>query len=439
MSGKKRIGLLELYAKNPLEADRLLWGREADSLSRRGFLRKAGLVAMSAALGADMVFANAFPAGMIPAGLLELDREWSIPGKHPDLIIVNDRPLNAETPAHLLDDLITPGNVLFVRNNGLPPEPASDPDTWTLRIEGEAVPKPKTFTLAELKKSFRHHTYQLTLECAGNGRKEYHPPTEGLQWGTGAVGCPQWTGVRLRDVLQAVGIGSNAVYVGYYGKDLHLSGDPNMTSISRGVPMRKAMEDETLLAWAMNGEPIPMLNGFPLRLVVGGWPASTSGKWLDRIVVRDRIHDGAKMESPSYRVPCEPVAPGTQVPNEAMCIIEGMPVKSLITYPKTGAMVPLKRELAIRGHAWAGDFAIAQVEVSIDFGQTWQSCQLDPPANRLAWQRFQARLRFPMKGYYEVWARATDTERRSQPMILPGWNPKGYLNNACHRIAVKVM
>jgi hypothetical protein len=122
-----------------------------------------------------------------------------------------------------------------------------------------------------------------------------------------------------------------------------------------------------------------------------------------------------------------------------MCIIEGMPVKSLITYPKTGAMVPLKRELAIRGHAWAGDFAVDKVDVSIDFGQTWQPCQLDPPANRLAWQRFQARLSFPKKGYYEVWARATDTEGRSQPMILPGWNPKGYLNNACHRIAVKVM
>jgi hypothetical protein len=144
------------------------------------------------------------------------------------------------------------------------------------------------------------------------------------------------------------------------------------------------------------------------------------------------------MEGYSYRVPCEPVAPGEKVKEEDMCIIESMPVKSLITYPKTGAMIDKGRSLAIRGHAWAGDLEVVKMEYSIDFGSTWQTCQIEAPKNRLAWQHFSANVEFPKKGYYEVWAKATDSQGKSQPMLLPGWNPKGYLNNACHRIAVKV-
>jgi hypothetical protein len=144
------------------------------------------------------------------------------------------------------------------------------------------------------------------------------------------------------------------------------------------------------------------------------------------------------MTGTSYRVPCEPVAPGSEVPEEAMCIIESMPVKSLITYPKSGVTHALGETFSLRGHAWAGDLAVERMQVSIDFGATWQRAALKKPVNRLAWQRWSAELEFPGPGYYEVWARATDSAGRSQPMVLPGWNPKGYLNNACHRIAVQV-
>jgi DMSO/TMAO reductase YedYZ molybdopterin-dependent catalytic subunit len=254
----------------------------------------------------------------------------------------------------------------------------------------------------------------------------------------GAVSCASWTGVRLKDVLEDVGIKSNAVYIGYHAGDEHLSGDPNKETISRGIPIDKAMQEETLLAFEMNGKNIPLVHGYPLRLVVGGWPASTSGKWITGISVRDRVHDGAKMEGYSYRIPCEPVEPGAKVKEEDMCIIESMPVKSLITYPKSGAMIDKGKSLSIRGHAWAGDLEVSKMEYSIDYGSTWQACELEAPANRLAWQHFKANVAFPKKGYYEVWARATDSKGRSQPMLLPGWNPKGYLNNASHRIAVKV-
>lgn len=433
---KPEIGISELYKKDPIEADRLLWGRESNTRTRRGFLKKGAAAFLGSVLGAKIVFAEHLPAGLLPIGILDRYRE-AIPGKHKDLVVLNDRPINAETPPHLLDDLITPAEVLFVRNNGIPPETV-DTDTWTLTIEGESAEQSKTYTLAELKSKFTNYTYQLTLECGGNGRSEFNPPAKGNQWSTGAVGCPKWTGVRLKDVLADVGVKSDAVYIGYYGKDTHLSGDAEKVVISRGVPMAKAMENESLIAWSMNGQDLPALNGHPLRLVFGGWPASASGKWLYKISIRNIIHDGPKMTGTAYRVPCKPVAPGAKVKDEDMCIIESMPVKSLITYPKSGGIIQDGRVLEVRGKAWAGDLSVSGMEVSIDFGSSWQKASLQRPANRLAWQAWKSTVKFPDKGYYEVWARATDSKGTKQPMVLPGWNPKGYLNNACHRIAVKV-
>ncbi len=408
--------------------------------SRRQFLKKSSLAALSLAVGAEIVFAGNFPSGMIPVALINQNQPISLPGKHPDLIILNDNPINAETPPHLLDDKIITPDLLFVRNNGIPPPLESiDLKKWTLSIGGESAKTHKTYSLEDLKTKFQQHTYHLTLECGGNGRKEFNPPAKGNQWDLGAVGCAAWTGVRLKDVLQDAGLKNDALYIGYYGKDTHLSGATDKIPISRGVPISKALEEESLIAWSMNGVDIPWLNGYPLRLVFGGWPASCSGKWLYKIDVRNKVHDGSKMEGPSYRVPCEPVAPGAKVADENMCIIESMPIKSLITFPKTGATIKLGQQLPIRGHAWAGDLEVSVVHYSIDFGATWQDCLLEKPVNRLAWQHFNAKASFPKKGYYEVWARAVDSSGSSQPMLLPGWNPKGYLNNACHRIAIKVV
>lgn len=434
----QKKGLHEWYDEDPTEAERQLWGRVGMPNSRRGFLHKSALTAMSLALGSKMVFAKNFPMGMIPAGLAHSDEPFQLPGKHPGLVVLNDRPVNAETPPHLLDDRVTPNELFFVRNNGIPPADIKL-ENWTLTIEGESANQQKTYTLAELKSKFKHYTYQLTLECGGNGRKEFNPPAKGNQWSTGAVGCANWTGVRLKDVLQDVGIRNNAVYIGYYGQDTHLSGDPNKVVISRGVPIAKALEEESLIAWAMNGKDIPLLNGYPLRLVFGGYPASCSGKWLSKIVIRNQVHDGEKMTGQSYRMPCQPVPPGSKVEDKDMCIIEEMPVKSLLTFPKTGATIRLGQQLPIRGHAWTATERITRVDFSIDFGANWQACVIEPPANRYAWQHFNAKVNFPQAGYYEVWVRATDATGTTQPMLVPGWNPRGYLNNACHRIAIKVV
>jgi DMSO/TMAO reductase YedYZ molybdopterin-dependent catalytic subunit len=406
--------------------------------NRRHFLKASALGLAGLALPAGWLFGKVPGRQPFYRPNRQQHQAGSLPGKHPDLVVLSDKPWNIETPAHLLDDAITPADKLFVRNNGLMPE-AIDVAQWTLTIDGESVEKSVTFTIAELKEKFKAHTYQLVHECAGNGRAEFNPPGHGNQWTTGGVGCCEWTGVRLRDVLEAAGLKPDAVYIGYYGRDKHLSGKAEVP-ISRGVPLRKALEDEALVAWAMNGEDIPLAHGYPLRLLFGGWPASTSGKWLTRIAVRNIVHDGPKMNGADYRLPLHPIAPGarTQLDNAHMRIIEAMPVKSLITYPKTGAQLPPGQPLSLRGHAWAGDRQVKAVHVSFDFGATWQKCALAKPRNRNCWQHWQTQVRLPGPGYYEIFVRATDSAGVMQPMLVPAWNPGGYLNNACHRIAVAV-
>lgn len=405
-------------------------------MKRRKFIGKAALAAMASAIGTDVVFGMKLPEGYVPLGLQDPD-PFELFKKDREMIVLNDKPWNMQAEAHILDDKITPNKYMFIRNNGLVPENI-DVDKWTLTIDGESVKQEKTYSLAELKSKFKQYTYQLTLECGGNGRAEYNPPAKGNQWDVGAVSCAEWTGVRLRDVLEDAGIRSDAVYIGYHSADQHLSRDPSKEPISRGAPMAKALQDETLLAFQMNGADIPLVHGYPLRLVAGGWPASVSGKWVQRISIRNKVHDGTKMTGTAYRVPCNPVAPGEKVADEDMCIIESMPVKSLITYPKTGAMISEGKKMNIRGHGWAGELEVSKIEYSIDFGATWKACSVEKPINRLAWQHFSAQVDFPKKGYYEIWSRATDSRGTAQPMLLPGWNPKGYLNNACQRIAIKV-
>lgn len=389
---------------------------------RRRFLRTVGSASAGWLLAERMSFAQ---------------ERVVIEGKQ-GLIVLNDRPVNAETPIALLDESVTSNATHFIRNNGLVPERATTRDLtgWSLTVDG-SVRKPLKLNMDALRR-YPVKTAQLLIECGGNGRAGFRPPARGNQWTLGAVGCAQYTGVRLKDVLEDAGVQPNAVYVAYYGEDPHLSADANEVPISRGIPIEKALNDWTLLAWEMNGEPLPAQHGFPLRLVAPGFPASVSGKWLTRLWVRDQVHDGPKMGGFSYRVPRNPVEPGTDVPEADMQIIEAMPVKSIITRPATGHVHAQAQALALRGHAWCGDGPVSAMHVSCDFGATWLDAPIDAPANPFAWQRWNASIRFPTPGHYEVWARATDHAGRQQPMIIPGWNPRGYLNNAMQRISVRV-
>ena len=237
-------------------------------------------------------------------------------------------------------------------------------------------------------------------------------------------------------MLKAAGVKSSAVYTGHEGADAHLSGDPKKVAISRGIPIAKALNPHTLIAFAQNGGPLHIHNGAPLRVVAPGWPGSCSQKWLTRVWVRDQVHDGVKMTGDAYRVPNRPVAPGEKVEKKDFVIIEAMPVKSLITAPVSRSQ-PGSREIEVRGHAWAGDNRVAEVNISYDFGQTWQKAELDAPVNPYAWQNWRTKVTLPQAGYYEIWARATSDKGMHQPHAVV-WNPKGYLNNSMHRVAVTV-
>ncbi|GIU44248.1 sulfite oxidase [Shewanella algidipiscicola] len=406
------------------------------AIDRRNFLKGAVATSVTAMLPVNWVFAQNRPAGMAAMDVSAV--KWSKVDHLPEHFkVLNSSPLNAFPPEHLLDPATTPSDVAFIRWNGQMPDFENiNPDTWEFTVDGESIETPKTYTIAELKKKFKTHTQQLVLECGGNSRVNFYPNAKGNQWSNSAVFCAEWTGVLVKDVLADCGVKSDAVYTAHYGADKHISGKG--AAISRGVPIEAAMNENALIAWAMNGEDIPYMHGYPLRIVFGGRPGSVSQKCATGIGVRDRVHDGKKMAAPAYQVPKNPVAPGEKVDNKDFKIIEEMIVKSLITSPQTGGEVALGDSIEVRGHAWAGVREVTKVEVSYDYGTTWQSASLTKPANPTAWQQWAITLKLPQTGYYEIWARATDSQGDSQPMVQPQWNPKGYLFNGCHRIALRV-
>jgi DMSO/TMAO reductase YedYZ molybdopterin-dependent catalytic subunit len=451
MPGKQERSIDELYENDPERADAVVFGRRTDA-TRRGFLSGAGVGAMTAAVGGTLVLGSSMPAGLVPAALAQEKKDTApsapgapkgpqllqFPGKDPGLVVLGDRPLVAETPERLLDAETTPTARFFIRNNGQIPEATKEPDAWKIVVDGE-VNSRLELTLGELKKRFTPVTRRLVLECGGNGRSFFTPQARGNQWTNGGVGCAEWTGVRVADVLKAAGVKPSAVFSGHYGADPHLSGDASRQALSRGVPIAKLMDESNLIAWAMNGEPLLPVHGFPARLLIPGWPGSVSGKWLTRIWIRDRVHDGQGMGGTSYRVAIKPMVPGGKPDPANFRDLESMPVRAIITSPANGARPPAgTREISLRGAAWAGDHTVRAVDLSIDYGSSWQGTSLGQPRNRYDWQRWTATVKLPSDGYYEVWARATDSRGVVQPHIAGNWNPQGYGANPMHRIAVLV-
>src|SRR3954469_17464055 len=293
----------------------------------------------------------------------------------PGLRLLEDEALNAEAPVDLLGDDLTPIPSFFIRNNGrLPVLGADAAERWTLTLDGE-VEGPPPWTLAKLKRDFPIVSLTAVLECAGNGRAGFSAPTDGLQWTLGAIGCARWTGGRLADLLAAAGVRRSAVYAGHFSPD-ERAGKPGQPAISRGLPIAKALAPETLVAFAMNDEPLPYLHGGPLRIVVPGFPGSAWQKWLTRIAVRDREHDGEKMTGTNYRLPREPVRPGDAIDPARFAVITDMPVKALITVPLAG-FAANPGELAVRGVAWSGHVPLASVAVSADGGASWREASLE--------------------------------------------------------------
>ncbi len=343
-------------------------------------------------------------------------------------IVRSVRPQDLETPVGLFDSWLTPNELFYVRSHLY--TPTVNPGEWRLTVDG-LVDAPLTLTLDALQR-LPQVTLAATLECAGNGRALFEPPVAGIQWERGAVGNARWTGVRLADVLKQAGAKPAATFIWFDGADRSIGAVPDFV---RQLPVRKALHPDTLLAWAMNGVPLPVANGFPLRLVVPGWEAAYSVKWLTHIQVSDREHDGFFVQT-GYRYPIRRVAPGAAVDAKDTAPLAGLVVKSMVTSPADGAVVP-RGVVPVKGFAWAGEADITRVEVSVDNGSTWADARLGADRARYAWRAFQYDWRASEAGSFAVHVRAHDSEGRVQP-ITAHWNPSGYLWNAVERVRVNV-
>ena len=393
--------------------------------SRRTFLTGVAGAGALAALGVRNAAAQSEPAGTITADAIKGEKvkamQWH-----------SERPLTGSVPAHEHDFDVTPTDRMFVRNNLLIPD--IDFKAHRIKITG-LVNNELEFSMDELYKAFQGITVQGMLECAGSGRSAYAPRASGTPWlETGGMGCPRWSGVRLADVLKAAGLKPGAAHVAGQG------GDPGMVAsaapVIRSIPMRKAMDDNTLIAWAMNGQPLPRVHGYPLRLVVPGWVGSASTKWVHTISVLDAPFKGTYMSS-SYVMPRVPVEPGQKMPAETVST-EAWPVKSMITSPAPNARLRTGAQATVRGRAWVGEGEIERVEVSLDEGKTWQRATLwRSEGGKYAWRRFTYDFTPARPGYATLLSRAWDSAGNVQP-ALPAWNPLGYFWNGWHRVGVVV-
>lgn len=390
------------------------------SLTDSPRLTRRELLALTAQLGGAAAVAAAWPETLAAQALA---------GKDPRLTALSARPPDFETPVALLDSLITPIDAFYVRCH-MPVPTALDEAAWTLGVEGE-VGSPLSLRVAELKQ-MPSASVTVTLECAGNGRSFFDPPVAGIQWKKGAVGTAKWTGVRVADLLKKAGAKGAATHIWVAGADRPMGTQPPFV---RQVPMPKAMHPDTIVAWAMNDQPIPAVHGAPLRLIVPGWEGAYAIKWLHTITVANKEHDGFWVAT-GYRYPTKRVSPGAAVDAKDMAPLTGLVVKSLITRPLDGAVIPAGK-VTVAGFAWAGETDIARVDVSTDNGATWQPARLVGASVKYAWRRFEYIFDVSKAETRTILSRATDATGNAQP-IVPQWNPSGYLWNAPDQVRIEV-
>jgi DMSO/TMAO reductase YedYZ molybdopterin-dependent catalytic subunit len=346
-----------------------------------------------------------------------------------ELIRQGPSPQNLATPIELFDRLITPTPSFFVRSHFGPPAL----DTNRAVAIGGLVATPLSLTSTDLRKSFPPVTITAVLQCAGNARSFQVPRVPGVQWTHGAMGQATFTGVRLRDLLQKAGIKNEGAHVHVLGADAPPK--PTVPAFLRSLPLERAMDPSTLVAWQMNGEDLTLAHGAPLRLVVPGWCGDHWVKWLTRLTVAKEEASGFFM-STAYRVPKTPVEPGAAVPPEDMRPATTFPVKSLIASPADGSHVARGTQ-SIVGVAFSGEAPIAKVEISMDDGKTWRPAKLegDPGVGRWNVFRFEIEQREP--GRLHAIARATDKKGNVQPEQA-AWNPSGYFWNGWHSVTWEV-
>jgi DMSO/TMAO reductase YedYZ molybdopterin-dependent catalytic subunit len=417
------------------------------TLSRRSALKILGAAGGGAVLasgaGTTLVFAEA------PDGAKSLEsftgpgpnRHWNSVGPYvtepqkAPLILLTDRPVQLETPRHYFRTILTPNEAFYVRWHLAEIPNGVDLGEWKLRVEGN-VNKPVAFSLSDLMQKFKPVSVAAVNQCSGNSRSRLQPRVPGGQWGNGAMGNAMWTGVRLRELLDAAGVKSGSLQVQFEG--LETGAGPKGLGSNRfmkSLDLTNPALDESIVAYLMNGEPLPMLNGFPMRLVVPGYFATYWTKSLSWIRVLEAEDDNFWMKT-AYRIP--DTARGTTTPEDMKAgkvktiPIERMPVRSFLVSPDGSSKIPAGLGVTLCGIAFSGYGKVVKVEVSDDGGSSWKAAELGEDHGAYSFRGWQAAWTPKTPGRYSIAVRATDEKGNVQP-DEPVWNPGGYLWNKIER------
>jgi DMSO/TMAO reductase YedYZ molybdopterin-dependent catalytic subunit len=375
------------------------------------------------------------PQGL-PEGVYDTATLEPLPGKK-SLVKLTYRPPNYETPLSHFTSEFTANDSFFVRYHlaGIPEE--IDATKWKLKVGGDGASQPLELGLNELRTSFETMDIAAVCQCSGNRRGFSEPHVPGVEWGLGAVGNAMWRGVRLKDVLRRANVRAETVEIVVNGADGPvLDGTPDFV---KSIPISKALDDNTLIAYEMNGAPLPHYNGFPIRLIVPGWTATYWMKHLDTIEAWTKPFTGFWMTG-AYRIPTgkfpivQHFLSQMTAANEP---ITEMVVNSMITAPDDGHTMRAAETTEIRGLAWDGGYGINRVEISVDGGETWREAALGNDFGRFAFRSFRFPFTPAQAGKYQVMARASNSVGQIQAEKLI-FNPAGYHNNVMRPLTINV-
>ena len=402
-------------------------------VTRRRFMKYA---LGSIGIGATATFIpRLLNAAELPDGTKLAASLEALPQKIP-LIKRTYRPINYETPVEYLSDVFTPNDAFFVRWH-LTNVPEIDPNEWQLKISSSHT-ETVNFTLSDLKKNFKHVELAAVCQCGGNRRGLSIPHVPGIQWANGAMGNAKWKGVRLKDVLEKVGIPEGTIEVDFNGADLPVHG--KTPDFVKSIPIEKALHPDTLIVFEMNGEPLPHLNGGPARIVVPGWIATY---WMKKVTEINLISDPNQSfwMSPAYRTPkglflTDGLFPSQEKGKDSAPVTEIL-VNSLITNLSDNQSFLVGSEISVKGIAWDGGAGIKQVEISIDGGVTWSKSRLGKDYGRYSFRQWQFIFPTSRTGPLTVLVKATNMRGITQPSNFV-FNPSGYHNNMVQHVNLEV-
>lgn len=405
-------------------------------ISRREFLKRVGWAAGGGILLPNMGWAADLGPKTLPSGTLASAVLEALPGKRP-LIKRSFRAPNFETPMEYFNEAITPNDAFFVRWH-LSNIPEVSADTWRLKIGGDAAEAPYELTFDELRK-FEPVELVAVNQCSGNRRGLSSPHVPGVEWGYGAMGNARWKGARLKDILARAKLKKDALEIGLDGADA--GANPATPDFVKSIPVWKALDENTLVAYEMNGAPLPHLNGFPVRLIVPGW---TGTYWTKQLVSLQALSKplGGFWMNPAYRIPIGkfPLVDrfvSQETPGNPTTPITEIVVNSLITNLQDGQKVSAGRPVEVKGIAWDGGYGINLVEVSTDNGRTWRRAELGKDLGRFSFRQWSYGFTPQERGQVTVMAKATNSRGSTQTFELI-FNPAGYHNNVVQKINLQV-